>query len=120
MKEIALKAAALPKENKSRPRLVVFTQGADPAIAVIDGHAHEFPAVRLAKDLVVDTNGAGDSFVGGFLSRCTCRADPSTRYDADSIPCVTTLCIAPDPVAQTLRVASSPSASPLATGAPRR
>lgn len=70
MKEIALKAAALPKENKSRPRLVVFTQGADPAIAVMNGHAHEFPAVRLAKDLIVDTNGAGDSFVGGFLSRC--------------------------------------------------
>ena len=29
----------------------------------------EYPTVPLPADKVVDTNGAGDSFVGGFLAR---------------------------------------------------
>ena len=33
-KEIAKKIAAWPKENASRPRIVVITQGADPVIVV--------------------------------------------------------------------------------------
>lgn len=34
-----------------------------------DGKITEFPVQRLPADKVVDTNGAGDSFVGGFLSQ---------------------------------------------------
>ena len=30
---------------------------------------HEYPIPLISKDLIVDTNGAGDSFVGGFVSQ---------------------------------------------------
>jgi adenosine kinase len=29
----------------------------------------EFPIPAISKDLIIDTNGAGDSFVGGFMSQ---------------------------------------------------
>ena len=29
----------------------------------------EFPVTSLAKEEIVDTNGAGDAFVGGFLAQ---------------------------------------------------
>lgn len=32
IKEIALKTAALPKENSKRPRMVVFTQGSEATV----------------------------------------------------------------------------------------
>ena len=30
---------------------------------------YRFPVIPLAKEKLVDTNGAGDAFVGGFLSQ---------------------------------------------------
>ena len=30
---------------------------------------HEYPVIQLPKEKLVDTNGAGDAFVGGFLSQ---------------------------------------------------
>jgi len=56
----------LPKEG-GKPRTVVITQGADPTIVAIEGEAKEYPIIRLATDRIVDTNGAGDAYVGGFL-----------------------------------------------------
>jgi sugar/nucleoside kinase (ribokinase family) len=32
---------------------------------VSDGIVNEFPAIKLPPEKVVDTNGAGDAFVGG-------------------------------------------------------
>ena len=87
--------AAFPKENGSRPRNVIFTQGKD--ATVIASHAkvrsvparcrycgfcyalqhdstHKLrpcmqvqlvPVIPLPKEKLVDTNGAGDAFVGG-------------------------------------------------------
>lgn len=69
IKEIALKAAALPKENKGRSRLVVFTQGAGATIVAQDGKVTEYPVIPVKEDEIVDTNGAGDAFVGGFLAQ---------------------------------------------------
>jgi len=69
VKSIALKAAALEKSNKNRSRMVIFTQGCDPTIVVIDGVATEYPVDLIKPEDIVDTNGAGDSFVGGFLSQ---------------------------------------------------
>mmetsp|Transcript_88563 Transcript_88563/g.156789 ORF Transcript_88563/g.156789 Transcript_88563/m.156789 type:complete len:478 (-) Transcript_88563:104-1537(-) len=66
-KAIALKLAALPKEGET-PRTVVITQGADPTIVVISGEAKEYPIIKLPPSKLVDTNGAGDAYVGGFLS----------------------------------------------------
>ena len=36
---IALRTAALPKKNEKRSRIVVYTQGAQPTIVVVDGKA---------------------------------------------------------------------------------
>jgi adenosine kinase len=69
VKDIAKWASKLPKENASRPRYVVFTQGLDPTIVAKDGEiVLEVAVQQIAQDKVVDTNSAGDSFVGGFLA----------------------------------------------------
>jgi len=69
IKEIALKIAALPKENSKRSRVVVITQGSDPTIVASEGKVTEYPVLKIDPSLIVDTNGAGDAFVGGFLSQ---------------------------------------------------
>jgi len=69
VKEIAKKIAMLPKENGGKSRLVVITQGADPVVVVSEGEVSEFPVKPLAASDIVDTNGAGDAFVGGFLAQ---------------------------------------------------
>ena len=43
-------------------------EGADPTIVAIDGKVTEYPILALPKEKLVDTNGAGDSYVGGFLA----------------------------------------------------
>jgi adenosine kinase len=68
VKEIAKKIAMLPKENGSRSRIVVITQGSAPVVLVHEGVVTEHPVLLLSKDQIVDTNGAGDAFVGGFLA----------------------------------------------------
>ena len=68
LKEVALKVAAMPKVNTSRPRTVVFTQGSESTIVACDGKVAEYAVDPLPKEQLVDTNGAGDAFVGGFLS----------------------------------------------------
>jgi len=69
IKKIAVAVAALPKKNESRPRTVVFTQGSGSTIVACNGKITEHKVVPLAKELLIDTNGAGDAFVGGFLSQ---------------------------------------------------
>jgi adenosine kinase len=66
---VALKVAALPKRSGLRPRTVVFTQGAESTIVAVGGVVTKYAVPALAKDLIVDTNGAGDAFVGGFLAK---------------------------------------------------
>jgi len=69
IKEIARRASVLPKANAIRARTVVFTQGAKPTVVYVGGvFVGEFQPLLLAKEKIVDTNGAGDSFVGGFLA----------------------------------------------------
>lgn len=70
LKEIARKAGLLPKVNKSRPRVVIFTHGPDPVLVCQNGTVSEHSIWPLAKgETVLDTNGAGDAWVGGFLSQ---------------------------------------------------
>lgn len=69
MKEIALKMASHEKKNSSRKRMAVITQGAHPVIIAKDGVVTEYPVEPLNEKDIVDTNGAGDAFVGGFLSQ---------------------------------------------------
>ncbi|KAI5625057.1 adenosine kinase isoform 1 [Silurus asotus] len=68
IEEIAKKAQSLPKENKKRKRIVVFTQGKEGTVMVKDEKLETFPVIEIDQKDIVDTNGAGDAFVGGFLS----------------------------------------------------
>merc|ERR1712130_674040 len=67
--EIAMKIAMLPKENGSKSRLVVITQGEGDVVTVEHGKVKSYPVKPLEKSEIVDTNGAGDAFVGGFLAQ---------------------------------------------------
>lgn len=56
-----------------RPRIVVITQGKEDVIIAYtdqsDGKRLEkYPVPVLTDTEIVDTNGAGDAFVGGFLA----------------------------------------------------
>jgi len=58
----------LPKENQKRKRTVIFTNGPKPVQIYSDGKYYTFDVPHLDKSEIVDTNGAGDAFLGGFLS----------------------------------------------------
>jgi len=67
---IAAEIVSLPKQNKSRPRIVIITHGADPTIVVSSDAPTTpkiYPIIPVATADIVDTNGAGDAFAGGFL-----------------------------------------------------
>ena len=67
---IARSIALLPKSNPSRPRIVIFTQGARETVVVTSDEPdipQIFPIYPLRDDQIVDTNGAGDAFAGGFV-----------------------------------------------------
>eukprot|EP00164_Ancoracysta_twista_P003653 GFYU01004892.1.p2 GENE.GFYU01004892.1~~GFYU01004892.1.p2 ORF type:complete len:359 (-),score=124.82 GFYU01004892.1:102-1121(-) len=69
MEEIVAKLAALPKENADRPRLVVITQGSEATCVSENGVVTSYPVEKMDATKIVDTNGAGDAFVGGFLAK---------------------------------------------------
>ena len=63
---VALAIAALPKANAARARTVIVTQGAKETVIAEGGKTHSIPVEPVAS--IVDVNGAGDAFVGGFLA----------------------------------------------------
>merc|ERR1712157_56224 len=67
VKFIATRLSLIPLA-KGGKRTVVITQGSDPTVVAINGHTTEHPILALPKEKLVDTNGAGDSYVGGFLA----------------------------------------------------
>lgn len=78
LKEVALKIASMPKFNESRKRVVVITQGCEPVILVENGEITLIPVNALSREQIVDTNGAGDAFAGGFLSQMVLGAPYKT------------------------------------------
>jgi len=81
LKEVALKIAASEKKN-DKPRTVIFTQGDKSTIVAREGVVTEYAVDPLAKEMLVDTNGAGDAFVGGFLSELVQGKDMETAVKA--------------------------------------
>ncbi|KAG8630459.1 hypothetical protein KVT40_002078 [Elsinoe batatas] len=67
---IAEKIANLPKKNEKKKRTVIITQGTEPTILAVQGEskARTYPVKEINKADIVDTNGAGDAFAGGFLA----------------------------------------------------
>lgn len=72
--QIAIEVCKLTKGNQ-KDRLVVLTQGADNVVTATkeaasgDIEVKVFPVKKLSEEEIVDANGAGDAFVGGFLSQ---------------------------------------------------
>jgi len=70
LRAVAKAIALQPKSNTSRPRVVVLTHGAE-ATVLVSAAAPDEPKVfnvhALKYEDIVDTNGAGDAFAGGFL-----------------------------------------------------
>merc|ERR1712131_77477 len=63
--------AALPSK-KVTDRMVIITQGAECTVVCRGGEITKYSVPKVAK--VIDTTGAGDSFVGGYLSKLMCGA----------------------------------------------
>lgn len=84
------------KANNKRPRVAIITQGAEPVTIAISHNGGEatveFVEVpKIAKEMIVDTNGAGDAFVGAFLAHMAQDKCKSLEADAllkDVIECV--------------------------------
>lgn len=79
---IAKNLAALPKASGFRARTVVITQGSTATVVVQNGEVTEFPVEPLAAEALVDTNGAGDAFVGGYLAMLAKGAPVAKCVDA--------------------------------------
>jgi adenosine kinase len=67
--EIARHISQIPKIDGVEGRKVIFTQGALPTIVACKGEIEKFPVNEIPDKDILDTNGAGDAFVGGFLSQ---------------------------------------------------
>jgi adenosine kinase len=63
---IALAISALPKASGTRGRTVIITQGASPTVIAAGGATSSVAVLPVAA--IVDSNGAGDAFVGGYLA----------------------------------------------------
>ena len=66
---VARHISELPKAEGSSGRMVIITQGSKSTVVAKDGETQEFPVPTIPEEEQVDFNGAGDAFVGGFLSR---------------------------------------------------
>ncbi len=83
LKEIAIAIAKWKKVNEARQRVAIVTQGKEPVLIAIAEKDKEPTVIEVQvplidKDQIVDTNGAGDAFVGGFLSQLAQDKDLET------------------------------------------
>lgn len=68
--EIGKRLSQLNISSASSPRLVILTHGSQPTLVIQgDNSVSSFSVDTLSADQIVDTNGAGDAFAGGFLSQ---------------------------------------------------
>ncbi|VVC33360.1 Hypothetical protein CINCED_3A008250 [Cinara cedri] len=66
IEEIASKISNFQVEQIGH-RLVIITQGEKPVIVTKDGIVTKYPVVSIPTSDIVDSNGAGDAFIGGKI-----------------------------------------------------
>ncbi|KAF2899014.1 hypothetical protein ILUMI_07161 [Ignelater luminosus] len=66
--EILLYINNLPKKKESRRRITVITRGPKPVCLVQNNCVTEYVVNEIADSRIVDTNAAGDAFVGAFMA----------------------------------------------------
>lgn len=66
--EIAKAISNMPKLGQKK-RTVIITQGHLPVIVATGDETKTFEIQKIAPEKIVDTNGAGDAFCGGFLAQ---------------------------------------------------
>ena len=69
LREIGEMMTKMTKLNTNRKRIAIITQGCEPVLLFESNTITEFPVNVLKHEEIVDTNGAGDAFVGGFLAQ---------------------------------------------------
>jgi len=67
--QIAVLLSEMPFKKPGKHRTVVITQGSSPVIVVHGGQRKYYEVEKMKDELIVDTTGAGDAFVGGFLAQ---------------------------------------------------
>lgn len=65
----------------STSRTVIFTHGLDPTVVVSNKSEKFYPVKPLDKNMIIDTNGAGDAFAAGFVAGLTQGKDLQTSID---------------------------------------
>jgi len=68
IEEIACKISTYEVENNGH-RLVIITQGEQPVIVANNGVVTKYPVTKIPTSDIVDSNGAGDAFIGGFIGK---------------------------------------------------
>ena len=57
------------KVSRKYPELtIIITNGSDPIKLITNAETKLIPVPSIPPDLIIDTNGAGDAFVGGILA----------------------------------------------------
>lgn len=86
--EVTTYISKLPKKNTSKPRIVTTTQGKNPVLCSIYSPDTDelFTSTTevdvIDKENIMDLNGAGDAFVGGFLAQFVQGRDVAKCIDA--------------------------------------
>jgi len=78
---IATRLSLIPSA-KGKHRYVVITQGADATLVAHRGLVTQYEITKLDKSKIVDTNGAGDAYVGGFLAGLAKGKDIKACHEA--------------------------------------
>lgn len=68
LEEIVKKIAGYEKVNSLRSRSVIITRGEHPIFVATGDDFFTFPVNTIERNKIIDTNGAGDAFSGGFLA----------------------------------------------------
>merc|ERR1712020_829057 len=79
----------LPKDGLHRKnRCVIITRGKNPCIVVngnTDEEVKEFDCIPIKEAHIVDTNGAGDAFVGGLLAKMAIQGSDVLKVTDEAI-----------------------------------